>query len=217
MARAAYSHETAENRMVSIIDYGAGNLTSVARALRHIGVTCRITDQHKEILSSERVIFPGVGAAGKAMEVIRRKNLDSVIREVIAQKKPFLGICLGAQVILGRSEEDNTECLNIISGITRRFQGRGIKVPHMGWNDISPVHGHPLLDGVSGRAQFYFVHSYYPAPEHEEDIIATTDYGSPFACIIGRDNVVATQFHLEKSGRHGLKMLENFCNWDGRV
>jgi len=217
MTRAAYSHETAETRMVSIIDYGAGNLTSVARALRHIGVTCRITDQHKEILSSERVIFPGVGAAGKAMEVIRRKNLDGVIHEVIAQKKPFLGICLGAQVILGRSEEDNTACLNIIPGTARRFPDRGIKVPHMGWSDMSVVRSHPLLKGVNGRAQFYFIHSYYPAPEQKEDIIATTDYGGAFACIIGRDNVVATQFHLEKSGRHGLKILKNFCDWDGRV
>jgi len=217
MTSAAHSDETARNRMVSIIDYGAGNLTSVARALEHIGVTCRITNQHEEILSSERVIFPGVGAAGKAMEVIRRENLDSVIHEVIAQKKPFLGICLGAQVILGRSEEDNTSCLNIIPGTTRRFQDKGIKVPHMGWNNISVVRSHPLLKGVNERAQFYFVHSYYPAPEQEEDIIATTDYGSSFACIIGLDNVVATQFHLEKSGRYGLKMLENFCNWDGRV
>jgi len=204
--------------MIAIIDYEAGNLTSVARALRHIGVACRITKQHDEILASERVIFPGVGAAGKAMEVIRREGLDGVIRETIGQGKPFLGICLGAQVILGESEEDNgTPCLGIIPGTAKRFQSANIKIPHMGWNDISIGRRHPLLEGIDARAQFYFVHSYYPAPEKQEDIIARTDYGVSFASVIGHENVIATQFHLEKSGRHGLQILENFCKWNGRV
>ena len=204
--------------MVSIIDYGAGNLTSVARALRHIGVACRITKRHDEILAAERVIFPGVGAAGKAMEVIRREGLDGVIREVIARGRPFLGICLGAQIILGESEEDNhTPCLGIIPGSAKRFHGADITIPHMGWNDISVTRPHPLLAGVDPRAQFYFVHSYYPAPEKQEDIIATTDYGIPFASVIGHGTVIATQFHLEKSGRHGLHVLKNFCSWNGRV
>ncbi len=203
--------------MIAIIDYEAGNLTSVARALRHIGVECRITKQHDEIRASERVIFPGVGAAGEAMEIIRREGLDGVIRETIEQGKPFLGICLGAQIILGESEEDNgTPCLEIIPGTSKRFRSEGIKIPHMGWNDISIARPHPLLEGVDTRAQFYFVHSYYPAPEKQEDIIATTDYGLMFSSIIGRGNVIATQFHLEKSGRHGLQILKNFCSWDGR-
>jgi len=204
--------------MVSIVDYGAGNLTSVARALRHIGVACRITKRHDEILASERVIFPGVGAAGRAMEVIRREGLDGVIRETIGQGKPFLGICLGAQIILGESEEDNgTPCLGIIPGTAKRFRGTDIKIPHMGWNDISVTGTHPVLEGVDARAQFYFVHSYYPAPEKQEDIIATTGYGVSFASIIGHGNIIATQFHIEKSGRHGLRMLKNFCGWNGRV
>jgi len=204
--------------MVSIIDYEAGNLTSVARALRHIGVECTITRKHDEIFASERVIFPGVGAAGEAMEIIRREGLDGVIRETIARGRPFLGICLGAQIILGESEEDGgTVCLGIIPGTAKRFAGADITIPHMGWNDISATRPHPLLAGVDPRAQFYFVHSYYPAPEKQEDIIATTGYGVSFASIIGHQNVIATQFHLEKSGRHGLRILENFCNWDGKV
>jgi len=204
--------------MIAIIDYEAGNLTSVARALRHIGVACQITKQHDEIRASERVIFPGVGAAGEAMEIIRREGLDGMIREIIAQGKPFLGICLGAQIILGESEEDGgIPCLGIIPGTAKRFQGTDIKIPHMGWNDISITRPHPLLEGVDTRAQFYFVHSYYPAPEKREDIIAMTDYGVSFASIIGHDNVIATQFHLEKSGRHGLQILKNFCGWNGRV
>lgn len=204
--------------MIAIIDYEAGNLTSVARALRHIGIKCIITKKHDEIRASERVIFPGVGAAGEAMGVIRRERLDGVIREIIAEGKPFLGICLGAQIILGESEENGgTPCLGIIPGTAKRFQGVEIKIPHMGWNDIAATGDHPILEGVDTRAQFYFVHSYYPAPDKEEDVIATTDYGISFASVIGHKNVIATQFHLEKSGRHGLQVLENFCGWDGQV
>ncbi|MDD5723412.1 MAG: imidazole glycerol phosphate synthase subunit HisH [Syntrophales bacterium] len=204
--------------MIAIIDYGAGNLTSVARALGHLGVACRITKQHDEIFASERVIFPGVGAAGEAMEIIRREGLDGVIRETIGQGKPFLGICLGAQIILEESEEDDgTPCLGIIPGSAKRFRSADLKIPHMGWNDISIARPHPVLEGVDSRAQFYFVHSYYPSPEKQEDVIAKTDYGVPFASAIGRKNVIATQFHLEKSGRHGLRILKNFCSWNGRV
>lgn len=203
--------------MISIIDYKAGNLTSVERALKHLGVPCRITEKPREIVSSERVIFPGVGAAGKAMEVIRSRNLDKVIYDVIARKIPFLGICLGAQIILDKSEEDNATCLKVIPGVSRRFPDVGIKIPHMGWNDLSIVRNHPILEGIDQRAQFYFVHSFYPDPESHVNIIATTHYGVSFASIIGVGNVVATQFHPEKSGRYGLHVLKNFCEWDGEV
>ncbi len=201
--------------MIAIIDYKAGNVKSVERALRHLGVACRITNSPAKIISSEGVIFPGVGAAGKTMEVIRSLNLDSVIHEVVRQKIPFLGICLGSQIILKVSEEDDASCLNLIAGTVRRFPDMGIKIPHMGWNNISIEQRHPILSGIDREAQFYFVHSYYPEPQHREHIIATTHYGIPFASVIGRNNIVATQFHPEKSGRFGLHLLKNFTEWNG--
>jgi len=201
--------------MISIIDYRAGNLKSVERALRHLEIACRITDDPADILASERVIFPGVGAAGKTMEVIESLHLDGVIHEVVRRKTPFLGICLGAQIILETSEEDAATCLKLIAGRVRRFPDMRLKIPHMGWNDMTIERNHPLLDGIDREAQFYFVHSYYPEPLHREDIIATTRYGISFASVIGRGNVVATQFHPEKSGRFGLQLLQNFSQWDG--
>ena len=200
--------------MIAIIDYKAGNLKSVERALRYLGVACRITNNHSDIISSDRVIFPGVGAAGNTMEVLRSLNLDRVIREVVRHKTPFLGICLGAQIILETSEEDDADCLNLIAGRVKRFTEMGLKIPHMGWNSISIEREHPILKDINPEAQFYFVHSYYPEPLDREHIIATTHYGIPFASIIGRDNVVATQFHPEKSGRFGLHMLKNFIEWN---
>jgi len=203
--------------MTSIIDYRAGNLRSVRRALLHLGVPCRITDKPLEILSSERVIFPGVGAAGKAMETIQSLGLDEVIREVVKSGTPFLGICLGAQIILDNSEEGDTDCLNLIPGRVRRFPASDLKIPHMGWNTMKITKGHPILHGIDEKAQFYFVHSYYAEPARDDDVIATTEYGIDFASIVGRGNIVATQFHLEKSGRQGLAILENFSKWDGRA
>jgi glutamine amidotransferase len=202
--------------MISIIDYRAGNLRSVKRALLHLGVPCRITDKPLEIFSSERVIFPGVGAAGKAMDTIQSLGLDEVIREVVKSGTPFLGICLGAQIILEKSEEGDTDCLNLLPGRVRRFSDSNLKIPHMGWNTLKMKQKHPILDGIEEGAQFYFVHSYYAEPARDEDVIATTEYGINFASIVGRENIVATQFHLEKSGRHGLSVLKNFSQWDGR-
>lgn len=203
--------------MISIIDYKAGNLASVKRALNHLGLSCRITNKPEEILSADRVIFPGVGAAGKAMETIIFRELDQVIHNVTERGTPFLGICLGAQIILDKSEEDNAVCLGIIPGIARRFPDMGMKIPHMGWNNICIVRKHPVFKDIDPEAQFYFVHSFYPEPQRDEDILGTTDYGVAFASIIGWDNVVAVQFHPEKSGRHGLQILKNFCQWDGNL
>lgn len=151
------------------------------------------------------------------MEVIRSSGLDRVILEVVRSAVPFLGICLGAQVLLSESEENEASCLGILEGKTLRFPAGVGKIPHMGWNDIVRERSHPILEGIDGKAQFYFVHSYYPSPLHGEDVIARTDYGIPFPCVIGRGNVVATQFHPEKSGAQGLLLLKNFCAWDGRV
>jgi len=203
--------------MIAIIDYRAGNLRSVERAIGHLSLECKVTDNIEEIVSARRVIFPGVGAAGKAMDTISELGLDRAMAKVIEQGKPFMGICLGTQIIFDRSEEDDTACLGFIPGVVRKFQSHNLKIPHMGWNSISVKHDHPILESVDRQAQFYFVHSFYPDPLVQEDVIATTDYGIEFAAITARNNVVATQFHPEKSGRAGLKILENFCKWDGKL
>ena len=201
--------------MIAIIDYKAGNLTSVERALVHLGESCRITDRPLEILSADRVIFPGVGAADAAMGVLQARGLDAVIHEVVGRSIPFLGICLVTQIILGKSEEGDAVCLGLIEGCAKKFSDRERKVPHMGWNSISVLLHHPVLAGIDDRAQFYFVHSYYPRPERKENMIAQTEYGVAFASVIGKGNIIAMQFHPEKSGRHGLAILKNFCQWDG--
>ncbi len=203
--------------MIAIIDYRAGNLRSVERALRHLDLECVITRDSREILKAGRVIFPGVGAAGKAMETIIEYGIDEVITEVVRSGIPFMGICLGTQIILEESEEDDAACLGIIGGTTRKFSETGLKIPHMGWNTINVRRDHPILSGIDNDANFYFVHSYYPDPSDPLDIIAETDYGISFASAIGRNNVFASQFHPEKSGRSGLKILENFSKWDGRA
>lgn len=203
--------------MIAIIDYQAGNLRSVERALLYLGLRCAITRSVQDIRRAERVVFPGVGAAGKAMETIRSFGLDEVIREVVAGGTPFLGICLGTQIILDRSEEDHARCLGIIPGTVRRFPDTGIKIPHMGWNTIRKKADHPLFEGIDDHAQFYFVHSFYPDPSRDSDGIACTSYGIEFVSVIARDNIVATQFHPEKSGKPGLRMLENFSRWDAKV
>jgi glutamine amidotransferase len=206
--------------MIAIIDYDAGNLTSVSRAVSHLGISNVITKSADQIESAQRIIFPGVGAAGAAMESLQRSGLDQIIKKEFAKGKPILGICLGTQIVLSHSEEDNTPCLGILDGTVRGFapenrleDGQKLKIPHLGGNEIRIERPHPLLSGVGADDEFYFVHSYYPEPEDEASVIAKTDYGISFASILGFKNLFATQFHLEKSGRPGLKILENFCKW----
>jgi glutamine amidotransferase len=208
--------------MIAIVDYRAGNLTSVARALQYLNVPCVITDRADELRRADRVIFPGVGAAGEAMRNLKEKNLAVCIRELFESGKPLLGICLGTQVIFEYSEEDNrTPCLGIIPGGVKRFpegmieKGDRLKIPHMGWNRVVFKGSHPLFTGIPGNAEFYFVHSYYPAPSDSSDVAGETGYGIRFASAVARRNLVAVQFHPEKSGRFGLKILENFSRWDG--
>lgn len=203
--------------MIAIINYGAGNLPSVERALNHLGVPCRVTDRPLDIFSADRLIFPGVGAAGSAMETLASRGLDRVIHEAVSRAVPFLGICLGAQIILGFSEEDRVPCLGLIPGNVRRFPPGGLKIPHMGWNDIVLRRPHPVLAGLGEGEQFYFVHSFYPGPDDEASVIADTEYGTTFPSVIGKDNVIAVQFHPEKSGPCGLRLLKNFAGWDGRT
>lgn len=202
--------------MIAIVDYKAGNLTSVARALDHLGHACEITDQPDRIRSADRVILPGVGAAGATMENLNALGLSEVLRNDVARAgKPFLGICIGIQVLLDRSEEDGAQCLAIIPGKVVRYpaaiDGRPLKVPQIGWNRVHQTRSHPVFAGVPDDSHFYFVNSYYPLPDDPAVTIATGDYGVTFTAALARDNVIATQFHLEKSGAVGLKLLDNFC------
>ena len=207
--------------MIAIIDYDAGNLTSVARALSHIGVQSVITNDKKEIERAERVIIPGVGAAGSAMISLTQLGLDGAIMDAFVTGKPILGICLGTQIIMGASEENDTNCLGIISGYVRMFpadihsknQSR-LKIPHMGWNSVNISGKHPVLSDVRKDDEFYFVHGFYPDPDDSKHTLGTTEYGISFASIIGFKNILATQFHPEKSGKPGLTLLKNFCMWN---
>ena len=206
--------------MIAIIDYKAGNLASVARAINHIGFECRITNNLKEIARAEKLIFPGVGSAGQAMKDLKKMDLDKAILDYYKSGRPFLGICLGTQVILDDSEENETACLGLMSGAVRRFSsplrsnnGNVLKVPHMGWNEVELKTSHPVFEGVARGSEFYFVHSYFPAPKNKDTIIGTTDYGINFASVLGYRNLIAVQFHPEKSGKPGLTILKNFCLW----
>ena len=203
--------------MISIVDYKAGNITSVRRALAHLGVECEITPAPEAIRRAERVIFPGVGQAASAMAVLRERGLDAALRDAFSRGTPILGICLGAQIVLTRSEEGDTRCLDLLPGKTVRFSPAdpSLKIPHMGWNRIRILRGHPLLAGVRAEEELYFVHSYFPQPEDPACVIADCEYGAEFPAVIGRANLVAAQFHPEKSGPAGLCILRNFAAWNG--
>lgn len=202
--------------MLAILDYKAGNQTSVRRALEHLGVPCVITADAEIIASAAGVIFPGVGAAGQAMGNLRASGMDAVLGRVVREGRPLLGICLGCQILLERSEENDTSTLDLVPGMCRRFadnlreeDGSPVRIPHMGWNSLAVRRESALLHGVPEDAEFYFVHSYYVQPP-QELVIATTVYGQEFCSVYGRDGLWAVQFHLEKSGRPGLRMLQNF-------
>jgi glutamine amidotransferase len=202
--------------VVVVIDYQAGNITSVVRSLRALGVEGRITAGPEAVLEARRVIFPGVGAAGEAMATLKSRGLDQALKEVFARGTPILGICLGAQIILDHSEENDTPCLGLLPGRTRALSRTpGLKIPHMGWNRVEMRGSHPVLAGLPATAEYYFVHSFYPDPAADSMILGVTDHGISFPSAIGWRNLVATQFHPEKSGRFGLNILENFLAWDG--
>ena len=208
--------------MIAIVDYKAGNLTSVARAVRHLGADCSVTDDPAQVAGSERIIFPGVGAAGASMNNLRRLGLDAALKEAHAQGKPIMGICVGCQIIFEHSEEDLTDCLGLLPGKVTRFpvdhrdeNGVPLKVPHMGWNRVNFTRPHPVFAGLPEEAEFYFVHSYYPVPAEEAITVGQTDYGLSFSSAVAKGSLVAVQFHAEKSGRPGLRILQNFINWDG--
>ena len=206
--------------MLAILDYKAGNQTSVRRALEHLGVPCTITDDKAVLAAAQGIVFPGVGAAGQAMNLLRASGLDESLRQAVAAGQPLLGICLGCQILLDASEEDgNVPTLGIVQGLCKRFasnlqqeDGSPAPIPHMGWNAVRQQKPSRLLAHVPNNAEFYFVHSYYvePAPEL---VIATTLYGKEFCSLYGRDGLWAAQFHLEKSGQAGLTVLRNFYEY----
>ncbi len=206
--------------MVTVIDYGAGNIRSVCLALEKIESEWQVSDDPEVILNAERVIFPGVGAAGSAVKVLREKGLEDSIKQYLESGKPFLGICLGTQIIFDHSDEDGgSDCLSLVPGNVVKFdfpEDKQVTVPHMGWNQVKMTSNHPIFDGIEDLSNFYFVHSYYPVPS-DDITIAQTEYEDlEFTCAIAKNNLVATQFHPEKSGRHGLDLLRNFVKWDGK-
>ena len=205
--------------MITIVDYKAGNLTSVRLAFEHLGAAVQITDQPEALLEATRVVFPGVGAAGSAMATLRELGLLEAIRTVAGRGTPFLGICIGMQLLLEHSEEDGgTPCIALVHGQVRRFRPADpmVKIPHMGWNAVAFRREHPLLDGIESGSELYFVHSFYPSPSDPSVVVGETDYaGVVFASAIGRGNLFATQFHPERSGRIGMTILDNFRSWDG--
>lgn len=205
--------------MITIVDYKAGNLTSVKLALEDIGQQVKITQDPNDILAAGKIIFPGVGAAKSAMANLDELGLREPLKQVVANGVPFLGICIGMQLLLEFSEENNgTECLGLVEGKVKLFKPSDpmCKIPQMGWNTVNfCMSQHPIFEGIEDQSEFYFVHSYYPAPTQPSIVIGQTEYAdATFVCAVAKNNLVATQFHPERSGRIGLKLLENFCKWE---
>lgn len=212
-------------KRIAVIDYGMGNLRSVAKAIEHVvdtGDNVVVTSDPATILDADRVVFPGQGAARDCMAAISDHHLNRAILDA-AQRKPFLGICMGLQVLMEFSEENGgTKLLKLFRGRVRRFprdtvgpDGRRLKIPHMGWNQVFHTAEHPLWSGIPQNDRFYFVHSYFVDPAQPEITAATSDYGLTFTCALASDNLFAVQFHPEKSASAGLTLLRNFVRWEG--
>lgn len=203
--------------MLTIVDYNAGNLRSVKRACDKVGLESQLTQDPDALIRASKIIFPGVGAAKSAIEMLHRAGLDEALKTAARKGTPILGVCLGAQIMLDRSEEGDVDLLGLIPGVTRRFRlgDPTLKIPHIGWNQVRVHKPHPLLAGLKDNDEVYFVHSYYLDPASREHVYATSDYGGDFCCAIGHDNLFATQFHPEKSGPVGLALLERFSRWEG--
>ncbi len=211
---------------IAVVDYGMGNLRSVSKALEHVAADDQkiiVSSDAAEIANAERVVFPGQGAARDCMKHLKDLQLEDVVLQA-AHEKPFLGICMGMQVLMAHSEENQgVSCMNLYAGEVRAFadeklqsQMQSLKIPHMGWNKVSHKQDHPLWHEIQEDSRFYFVHSYYVDPEDETLVAGTTEYGIEFVSAIARDNVFAAQFHPEKSAQDGLQLLKNFCCWNGQ-
>lgn len=212
---------------VVIIDYGMGNLHSVSSALSHVSPDShvQISADREHILSADKVVFPGVGAIRDCMAEIHRLGFDTLVPEIVAQGKPVLGICVGMQALLERSEENNgVEGIGLLPGDVRFFgddlkdaQGESLKVPHMGWNNVEQSLDHPLWHGIENNSRFYFVHSYYVDAASTAQVAGLSHYGVSFSAAMSHNNLFATQFHPEKSHTNGLKLLKNFVQWNGEL
>ena len=211
-------------KTVAIIDYGMGNLHSARKAVEHVApdVTVLVTDNADHIREADHVILPGVGAIRDCMAEIRRLGVDALVREV-SRDRPFLGICVGMQALMARSEENGgVDGIGLFPSEVRYFgdrlmeQGERLKVPHMGWNEVFQTQAHPLWHKIPDGDRFYFVHSYYAEADGNADMAGRTHYGVDLAAAVARDNIFAVQFHPEKSARAGLQLLENFTNWTGK-
>jgi glutamine amidotransferase len=197
---------------IVVVDYDAGNLRSVQRALEAVGQRVLVTSDPRAVERAEALVLPGVGSAQDCMRKLVARDLAEPVKDYAASGRPFLGVCVGLQLLFDGSEEGGgVECLGILPGMVRRFENRdGLKVPQIGWNAVTLKYDHPLLDGIPGGTYFYFVHSYYAEPAEVGVTIGVADYGLDFAAIVARENVVATQFHPEKSADFGLKIYANF-------
>lgn len=216
---------------VAVIDYGMGNLHSVAKALEHASESLQtntkviVTHEHDTILQADHVVLPGVGAMRDCMGEIKRLGVDQIVHEVIAAGTPFLGVCVGMQALLESSDENNgTECLGIFKGKVHDFSTTfkeqsisGLKIPHMGWNQVTQSIDHPMWHKIPNKERFYFVHSYYTQPDDKQFVAATCEYGIEFCVSLSKDNIFATQFHPEKSQHAGLQLYANFLSWNGTL
>ena len=197
---------------VTVVDYDSGNLRSLSKALEKAGAQPQVSADPRVLLESDAVVLPGVGAGDAAMRALHGRGLVGPLCEFVASGRPFLGICLGLQLLMDSTDEGGVQCLGIIHGKTRRLP-EGLKVPHMGWNQVKFRRAHPVFEGIPESVNFYFVHSYYAEPTDEDLVAGITEYGIPFCSIIVRDNVVGTQFHPEKSSALGLRIYENFVRF----
>ena len=203
---------------LAILDYGMGNLRSVEKAIEHVGGAPEITRDHERIRAADGIVLPGVGAFPKAMEAVRRLELDSLLRELAGAERPVLGICLGVQLLFERSTElGGAEGIGLLEGGVDRLAAEGLKLPQIGWNPVSWRREERLNEGLPDPCAFYHVHTFAPRPAHAEDVLGTAEYGSEFVTAVGRGNVQGVQFHPEKSGPDGLRLLGNFVRSCARV
>jgi imidazole glycerol-phosphate synthase subunit HisH len=198
---------------IAVVDYDAGNTLSVTKALGKVGAQVDLTPDPEKVLAADAVVLPGVGAFGDCMRKLGERGMDEACLVAYRSGKPFLGVCVGLQVLFEGSEESpGQRGLGLLPGKVVRIAANGLRVPHMGWNELRVARPHPLLDGLNGEA-FYFVHSYHPRPREPRDLLGVADYGEALCAAAGRENLAAIQFHPEKSGRAGLTLYENFLSW----